>query len=350
MENSQFNDRLRQIILLGIIVLILVILLSSLSVFIPGILGAITLYILSRTLFFKLTFKKGWNKSLTAFLLIIGSLIIIAIPIYFSVELITPKINELISNQDKIVDNLKKFTERIHDKTGITVLTSENTQQLSQKIAALVPKLLNSTAVILTNLLMLFFLYYYLLMNGKQVESYLNKLIPLKKSNVQKLASETKVLIKANALGIPIICIVQGLFAALGYWIFNIDDWALWGFVTGVFAFFPLVGTMIVWVPLVLYQFSIGDNWMAIGLSIYSIVVTGNVDYITRLGLMKKMGNIHPLITVLGVIVGLTLFGFIGLVFGPLLISYFIVLMKIYMNEFTESGKKEGDFVTPTSS
>ena len=67
---------------------------------------------------------------------------------------------------------------------------------------------------------------------------------------------------------------------------------------------------------------------------IYSIVVTGNVDYITRLGLLKKIGNVHPMITVLGVIVGLKLFGFMGLIFGPLLISYFIILLKIYMNEF----------------
>lgn len=349
MENSQFNDRLRQIILLGIIILIFIILLSNLSIFIPGILGAITLYILSRTIFFKLTYKRKWNSSLTAFLFILLFLIVIAIPIYFSVDLITPKINSLIDNQDKIVDNLKKFSERFHEKTGITLLSADNSQQLSQKLAALVPKLLNSTAVILTNLLMLFFLYYYLLMNGKTVEKYLSKLIPLKKSNVQKLASETKVLIKANALGIPIICFVQGLFAMLGYWIFGVEDWALWGFITGVFAYFPLVGTMIIWVPLVLYQFSVGSNWMAIGLAIYSIVVTGNVDYITRLGLMKKMGNIHPLVTVLGVIVGLGLFGFIGLIFGPLLISYFMVLIKIYINEFTESGKKEGDLEPSTA-
>lgn len=347
MDNSLFNDRLRQLILLGIIILILVILLSNLSVFIPGILGGVTLYILTRGLFFRLTFKKKWNKSLTAFLLIIVSLIIIAIPIYATVELVTPKINALLNNQDKIVENLKSFSSRIEAKTGFTILSPENSQELSSKIAALVPKLLNSTAVVLSNLLMMFFLYYYMLMNGNEVERVLGKLIPLKKSNVQKLASETKVLIRANAIGIPIICIVQGVFAALGYWIFGIDDWGLWGFVTGVFAYFPLVGTMIVWIPLVLYQFSIGDTWQAIALAIYSIVVTGNVDYITRLGLMKKMGDIHPLVTVLGVIVGLGLFGFIGLIFGPLLISYFIVLIKIYINEFTETGKKEGNFEAP---
>jgi predicted PurR-regulated permease PerM len=126
------------------------------------------------------------------------------------------------------------------------------------------------------------------------------------------------------------------LFACLGYWIFGVEDWGLWGFLTGVFAFFPLVGTMIVWVPIVIFMFATNLTLPAVGLSIYSIIVTGNVDYITRLGLLKKMGDVHPMITVLGVIVGLNLFGFMGLIFGPLLVSYFIILVKIYLNEFSD--------------
>jgi predicted PurR-regulated permease PerM len=94
------------------------------------------------------------------------------------------------------------------------------------------------------------------------------------------------------------------------------------------------VGTMIVWVPLVLYLYAIGIIWPATWLALYSFFITGNVDYLARLTLMKKMGNVHPIITVLGVIVGLKLFGFMGLIFGPLLVSYFIVLVKIYLNEF----------------
>ena len=163
---------------------------------------------------------------------------------------------------------------------------------------------------------------------------YLSQIIPLKPANLNILASETKMMIKANAMGIPVISIIQGFFAALGYWIFGVDEWGLWGFVTGVFAFFPLVGTMIVWVPLAAYLFIHGNNWAGVGLTAYSLIVTGNVDYIARLKLMKYMGDVHPVVTVLGVIVGLNLFGFIGLVFGPLLISYFLVLVKIYINEF----------------
>src|SRR5690606_34332560 len=165
---------------------------------------------------------------------------------------------------------------------------------------------------------------------------FLGRVIPLKPENITMLASETKKMVKANALGIPLISIIQGLTATLGYFIFGVKDFALWGFLTGIFAFFPVVGTMIVWVPLVLYTYAIGNNWQATWLLLYSVIVTGNVDYIARITLLKRMGNVHPVITILGVIVGLNLFGFIGLVFGPLLVNYILVLFDIYMNEFSE--------------
>ena len=170
------------------------------------------------------------------------------------------------------------------------------------------------------------------------IEKYLNHIIPLRPQNVQKLATETDLMIRANALGIPLICLVQGVFATIGYLIFGLKDWGLWGFVTGVLAFFPLIGTMVVWTPLVIYMYATNQNLAATGLMIYSFVITGNVDYISRLGLLKKIGNVHPLITVFGGIVGLKLFGFIGLIFGPLLISYLIVLIKIYLDEFATNS------------
>ena len=87
------------------------------------------------------------------------------------------------------------------------------------------------------------------------------------------------------------------------------------------------------------YMFATGNDFYATGLTLYSIIVTGNVDYVARITLMKKIGDVHPLITILGVIVGLKLFGFVGLIFGPLLISYFIILVRIYINEFVVVNK-----------
>jgi predicted PurR-regulated permease PerM len=335
--NLTFNDRLRQLLLLALIILLGFVLLHQLKMFIPGLLGGVTLYILSRAMYFRLIYAKKWKKSGTALLFILGYLVIIAIPVYASIKMVSPKINAMLSNQEKIKQSIKTVALKITDMTGVEILSDDTVHKLTDNISSFLPGILNSTVNLLTNLIMMFFLLYYLLVSGKEVEKYLNKIIPLEKENVDRLAAETKLMIKSNALGIPIICVVQGAFAALGYWIFGLEDWGLWGFITGVFAFFPIVGTMIVWVPLVIYLMATGDTSSATWLAAYSILVTGNVDYITRLGLLKKLGNVHPMITVLGVIVGLGLFGFMGLIFGPLLVSYFIILVKIYMNEFISS-------------
>ena len=337
MNQVSFNERLRQILILMLILALFILLISQLTLFIPGLLGGLTLYILSRTLYFRLIFKQKWKKGWTALLFILGYLLIIALPVYFSITLASPKIRALAENQEQIIKSIESVSQKVKQKTGISIFTAENAKTIAQKVSALIPLILNSTMVLLTNLIMMFFLLYYLLVHGSATERYLGKIIPLKHENVSLLAGETKMMIKANALGIPIICIIQGAVATLGYWIFGVEDWGLWGFVTGVFAFFPLVGTMIVWVPLVGFLFVQGSNWPALGLTIYSFIVTGNVDYLARLKLMKYMGDVHPMVTVLGVIVGLNLFGFIGLVFGPLLVSYFLIMVKIYINEFDKN-------------
>jgi len=332
--DTNFNDRLRQLFLLFVIILLGYLLLAEMYIFLPGLLGGITLYILTRGLYFTCVYKHKWKKGGTALLFILVSLILISIPIYISVALISPKINEMIHNQDKIVQGVKVFSVKVAEYTGFTLITDANLRSLSLKISSYLPKVLNSTLNVATNILMMFFLVYYLWVNGSAIERYLSRIIPLKRHNVNSLANETKMMIRANAIGIPVICLVQGIFATLGYWLFNVNDWALWGFLTGVFAFFPLVGTMVIWVPMVLYLLSTGNTWTAVGLGIYSLIITGNVDYVARLSLLKKIGDVHPLVTILGVIVGLSLFGFMGLIFGPLLISYFIILVKIYLNEF----------------
>ena len=338
MDKKLFNKRITQILILLLIILIAIMLTGQLATFIPGMLGGITLYILSRGLYFKLIFKRKWKKGGTALLFIVFYLVIISLPIYLSVNLISPKINAIVNNQNAIVAKVQTMAESISAKTGIKILSQENIKTATQKISGMVPMLLSGTASTFANLFMAFFLLYFLLVGGREMEKNLSRIIPLKQANVDVLAHETKMMIKANALGIPIICVVQGIVACIGYWIFGMDDWALWGFITGVFAFFPFVGTMIIWVPVMLYLFSQGHTWPAVGLGIYSLLITGNVDYVARISFMKKIGDVHPLITVLGVIVGLNSFGFIGLIFGPLLISYFLILVKIYVNEFSSDS------------
>jgi predicted PurR-regulated permease PerM len=98
-----------------------------------------------------------------------------------------------------------------------------------------------------------------------------------------------------------------------------------------------VVGTAIVWVPVMGYLFVIHHTWQASFMLGWGLLILGTTDNIVRFVLAKKMADVHPIITVLGVIMGLKYFGLTGLVFGPVLISYFIILLKIYYLEF-QSG------------
>jgi predicted PurR-regulated permease PerM len=332
-----FNNRIKQILLLSIILLLVYLVIQELYIFLPGLLGALTLYILSRASYFQLIFNRKWKKGWAAGLFIIYYLFLIGLPVFLAITLISPKINAFLDDPNAMINAAKHSITTIQQKIGFKFLSEASLTNSLSKLSAFIPTILNSTANLITNLAIMLFVLFYILYNGREIERMLNRLIPLQQENINMLASETKKIVKANALGIPLISIIQGLTATLGYFIFGIEEWGLWGFLTGVCAFFPVVGTMIIWVPLVLYTYAIGDTWHATGLLLYSVLVTGNVDYMARITLLKRMGDVHPVITILGVIVGLGLFGFIGLIFGPLLINYIIVLFKIYMNEFIEN-------------
>ena len=159
---SIFNNRLRQVILLGIILLLAVLLLKQLVIFLPGFLGAITLYILYRDSYFKLTIKRKWNKTLLAILLIVGSIFLIALPLYFSVTLITNKTKEVLSSPVELMMDAKIVGGKIYELTGYDIMTDENIQNFQKRAATIVPALLNSSANILSNFAILFFLLYFM--------------------------------------------------------------------------------------------------------------------------------------------------------------------------------------------
>lgn len=336
---TQFNNRIRQVVLLIIIAFLGFLIVKELYVFLPGLMGALTFYILGRDRFFRLTEKRGWKPGLTAMLFIMGFLLVIAAPIYYAIVLVTPRINNVFGHADEFMTGLKALSDQVKLVTGQELFTAKNLDALQSNLAGYIPTFLNSSAMILSNLLVMFFVLYFMFTGGRTMEATVRNFIPLHQESVQALAHETRHMVKANAVGIPLISLIQGITAYIGYLIFGIEDALMWGFLTGVFAFFPIVGTMMIWVPLVIFLFSQGLNMPGTGLLIYSLIITGNVDYLARITLMKKIGDVHPLITIFGVIVGLQLFGFMGFIFGPLVFSYAIILVKIYAHEFVDPTK-----------
>jgi predicted PurR-regulated permease PerM len=338
-----FNDRVKQVLLLLLIILLIYLSIKELFIFLPGLLGAVTLYILSRANYFQMVYNRKWKKGRAAGLMIIYYLVLLGLPIFLAIMLVSPKINSFLNDPSGMMQAARESIMQVQQKLGLKFVSESSLNNSLNKLTAFIPTILNSTANIITNLAIMLFILYHMLYHGADIERYLARIIPLKPQNVSILATETKTMVKANALGIPLISLIQGTTATLGYFLFGIKEWGLWGFLTGVFAFFPVVGTMVVWVPLVVYMYATDHYLQATGLLIYSVVVTGNVDYLARVTLLKRMGNVHPVITILGVLIGLGLFGFIGLIFGPLLFNYIIVLFRIYMNEFVEEKEKAAE-------
>src|SRR5690606_24109963 len=103
---------------------------------------------------------------------------------------------------------------------------------------------------------------------------------------------------------------------------------------TSIAAMMPVVGAALIYVPLTIMLLAQGETGKGIAMALWGFLLIGLVDNLFRFLLNKRIGNIHPLITIFGVIVGIQLFGFIGLIFGPVLISMFILLLKVYSSEF----------------
>ena len=185
-----FNNRLRQVILLALIILIGVLMLKHFYIFLPGVLGAITLYILSRKSYFTLTEKKRWRPGWPALLYILAYAIIICLPVYLAVVLITPKLIALFNNPVQLLIAVKSFSQKIQDATGMEVFNSSTLKTATQKLAANLPLLLTGTANFLTNLILMFFVLYYMLVHGVEMQKYLNDFIPLREKNRAMLSAK----------------------------------------------------------------------------------------------------------------------------------------------------------------
>ena len=174
------------------------------------------------------------------------------------------------------------------------------------------------------------------------MERYMYTLFPFDDKNKDEVLGEINMLVKSNAIGIPLLAVIQGIVALIGYLIFQTPDPLLFGFLTCIATIIPIVGTALVWVPLAAYMALAGDWIHALGMAIYSLLILTNVDNLIRFVLQKKLADTHPLVTVFGVVIGLSLFGFMGIIFGPLLLSLFLLCVDIFKKTYLDNKESSG--------
>lgn len=332
---------IKQIVLLIVITFIGIEIIVQLKYFLPGFFGAVTLYILYRSWYYKLIEQKHWKKWAASLVLILGSIILVVIPIFALIKVLIPRITEAIQQAPTITNKLSSTMDMLRQHFPQIKVTNEDILKNFQKAAAYIPKLLNATASVVANTAVAFFIFYFMLMGGRKMEEKIEAFLPLNSDNKNSLWKETKNLVVSNAIGIPVLAICQALLAILGYWIFGVKEFIFWGLLTGAASIIPVVGTMIIWVPICILMMVNAEIGMGLGLLAYCAVVVANSDNVLRFALMKKFGDVHPLITVFGVILGLQLFGIMGLIFGPLMIAYFLLLCQIYKFEYGKRAQQK---------
>ncbi len=336
--NKQIHpNTIRQIFFLAILIGLGYVIIGELYFMIGAFLGAITLYVILMDPMKYLVYNRKWKPWIACMLLMLLSLVIMVIPLIWMVATAIDRIMPLVQDPTIINDIFTKLHDYFVNNYGIDLLKTENVEKISGQVIPFVQKTLGGTFSALGNIFFMYLILYFLLVETRNAEKWLRTSIPLKSGNVKKLISEIRNLVYSNALGIPIVAIIQGVTGFIGYWIFGVEEFVLMGIITAIASVIPIVGTLVVYLPLAIYQFAIVSPWQGVGVALWGLIVIGSVDNIARFMVQKKMADVHPLITLLGVIIGINLLGFLGVIFGPLLLSIFIVLVRIYIDEYGKS-------------
>ncbi len=335
-ENTIPARKIRQIFILLIILLIGLLIFREMLPYFSGVLGAITIYVLMHGWMLKLL-RKGWNASLAAGLICVVSFVGILVPISGVIILLGNKIGNAVKNSERVVAAVKTQIGDWEKELGYDIASQIDVGAVSSWMSDNLQSFAGGTFNIFITIGIMYFILFYLLVERNMFKDAVGDFIPVNKANLKVIGNEIAVMVRSNALGIPLVALVQGILALIGFLIFGVEDPFFWFVIVTIGSMIPFVGTLIGIIPVFILEISTGNTFTAWGILIYGLVVVGSADNIIRLYVMKKLDNVHPLITLIGVIVGVPLFGFIGLIFGPLLISLFIVIVRIYRKEYTDN-------------
>ena len=329
----------RQLFVLLLILFLLVLIFREIIPYLTGILGAITLYVILKGPMTRLV-KRGWKPVLAASFLMLLSFVGILVPISLTALMLTSKIGKAVANSEKVLTAIKGQMDDLESYVGYDISENIDSSRIANWLSNNLQDFGAGTfkAFIATGIM--YFMLYYMLVYRKELKKMVISYIPLGENNLQIIGDEGDELVKSNALGIPLVAFFQGVVALIGFLIVGVPDPLFWFVITAIGAMVPFIGTAIGIGPVAILLYSQGMEWQTVFIMIYGFIIVGITDNILRLYILNRLASVHPLITLFGVVVGVPLFGFIGLIFGPLLISLFLLILKIYKHEYGKTEQK----------
>lgn len=328
--------------LITIILLLGVIIFLHITPFLGGLLGAATLYVLLRGQLYYLTECRHWRRGGVAVLLLIETIILFLIPISLIIWLLVSKIQQVNLDPHDLMQSVQQIAGWIEDKTGYNVLSKANLNDIFSLLPKIGQRLAGGIGSFAVNVLVLLLVLFFMFTGGRKMENYVREILPFNRKYKRDVLHEFRIVILSNAIGVPLLAVIQGAAAYVGYMIFGAPEALLWGVLSCFATIIPVIGVGLVWVPLAIYIGATGHWALAGGLAAYCLVVVSNLDNLVRSLLLKKMADTHPLITIFGVVIGLSVFGFMGVIFGPVLLALFVLFAEIFREEYLEKKSDEG--------
>jgi predicted PurR-regulated permease PerM len=186
------------------------------------------------------------------------------------------------------------------------------------------------------NLTISLFGLFYLFLSAGQIWRVVEPYIPFSTANSELLKDRFKLVTISTLVGTGLTAVIQGILVGLALWVAGLSNPLFWGVVTVIVAILPIVGSGMIWVPAAGVLF-LNDRYLAGALMVaWGIVVVANVDNVIRPLVFRRYAQIHPLVTLIGAFAGIRYFGLLGLMVGPLALSYFFELIRMYREEYIE--------------
>lgn|GEM_PF-1672695 len=232
----------------------------------------------------------------------------------YVVHVLGPKA-DLHSNLDQFLTNIKDFII----KTSLSIA--------------------GSVFEISIGLFMMFFLMYYGFIEGEQWLAHIQKLVPFSKKRKEKLVRRIQEVTSGIIYGQVFIAILDGLLVGLGFFAAGISNPVFWGFITTILAFLPL-GASYVMIPAGIIEITKGSVLTGILLIVYCFFIVVGIEDLLRPAIISGKGKIHPIIVIIGLIGGLRLFGFAGILIGPLIAAMFIAMAEFFHEDYMKDEKE----------
>ncbi|MEZ5333778.1 MAG: AI-2E family transporter [Methanolobus sp.] len=330
-----------------ILVVLAAVLLYALYPYINAFFGAFILYVVFKPLYTYMINKLKVNRSIAAFSIILLTIILIIIPLYILITIVVFQIQSILFDTSSLTEYLDAANVYI-SQLPLDTLPVEIS--IRDKITEIVSTAANFFSVMLVNaiqslgqrmiefIIMYFLLYYLLVGVGTHSSEKFKRIIPFSKKNRDILQDEFKSIVNATLISSGIIALVQGGLLTITFLLLGVEGAFLWGFVAVILSFLPVVGATLIWIPAVIIQLIQQDYFTAGGILVGGIILS-SIDNFLRPAIQKKVGSIHPLESLIGVIIGLNLFGLLGIVIGPLLISYVVLLAKMFNEEYISDSE-----------